>query len=162
MDNRRTNEEYRRSKHERRREESEAKRAEEDSISRDESISPKPRIPIPARADPARSIISVVSVVHVITRLVHVGFRQIRRAQTTPAIKVSLFKLILIEFPGLQLARGIEIQLMSAPNCHLSIVIEGHGFAFEHSHLVLVGVKVIQTGFDELHSSAVFPDPEVV
>src|SRR5262245_49046121 len=104
MDNRRTNKDYRRSKHERRREESEAKRAEEDSISWNESIGPKPRIPIPARADPARSIVSVV---HVITCLVHVSFRQIRRAQTTPAIKVSLFRLVLIEFPGLQLARGI-------------------------------------------------------
>jgi hypothetical protein len=77
-----------------RRIESPAERAVEDPVAWNERVAAKPRIPIPTPAIPSWSVAAAGNVSR---RGVNVRFREIRRAQTTPAIQVSGFVCVLVE-----------------------------------------------------------------
>src|SRR5260370_30234291 len=143
--------------------ESPTKWAIEDSVTRNESVSAIPRVPIPAGANPTRSVIrSVVTVTHVGARCIRAGFRQIRGSQAAPAIKIALLIRIFIEFFRFQGSFLIEIDLVSSVDGYRMISVEHFGFAAENADLLLCSVKIVQTGFHELRGHAVFRDPKII
>src|SRR5215472_677232 len=140
-------EEHRRPVYHQRRVESPTKRAVEEPVSGNKSISAIPRIPIPAGADPTRSVITVA---HVDARRIDVSFRQVRRSQAAPAIQIALFIRVLVEFFRFQTAFSSEINLVASVDGYVMVSVEHRRFAAEHSDLVLRSVKIVQTGFLEL------------
>src|SRR5262252_76023 len=142
-----------------RRVESPAERAVENSVARNERVGTKPGVPIPARTIPSRT--EPVSA-NVNPRLVHVGFRQICRAQAAEAVKVARLIGLLVELLSLERSAGIQRNLASALQRDVAVAIANHGLAVEYTNLILRGVKAIQPRLLDSRGRAVLKNLNVV
>src|SRR5215472_7698486 len=142
-----------------RRVESPAERAVENSVARNERVGTKPRAPVPTRAIPPRTV-PIAGEVN--PRLVHVGFRQIRRAQAAEAVKVACLISLLVELLGLERSGGIQRNFASALQRDVAVAIAYHGLAVEYANLILRGVKDIQPRLLDSRGRAVLENLNVV
>src|SRR5712671_3307062 len=142
----------RREAHVKRRKETPTKRTIEDSIPRNERISTIIRIPIPTGSVPITHLIDLGAI--------HVGFRQVRRAQAAPAIQIVLG--FFVELFWLYRPAGIEGQHVFALHLDVLSIHFDIGLALINANDIMVRVKLVQAGFGKSNLRAILRDDNVV
>jgi hypothetical protein len=94
-------------------------------------------------------------------RPIHVGFRQIRRAQAAPPIQIVL-DFFFVELLRLHRPVSIEGELMFLLHLDVLTIHFDIGFALVDTNDVVARVKVVEAGLGKANLRAVFRDDNVV
>src|SRR6266576_3879810 len=139
-----------------RRVKSPAEGAIENSISRNESESVEPWVPIPTRARPARSP-RTKSV-----RRIHFRFCHITRSQTAPAIQIAFLVRFLVELLRFELAARRKVQLASSLYLRLPVAVLHDGLPVIDAHPSCIRVEVIQSSLQNSRRRSVYGNANII
>src|SRR5256884_4368862 len=138
-----------------RRVKSPAEGAIENSISRNESESVEPWVPIPTRARPARSP-RTKSVRRIHSSRIHIRFCHITRSQTAPAIQIAFLVRFLVELLRFELAARRKVQLASSLYLRLPVAVLHDGLPVIDAHPSCIRVEVIQSSLQNSRRRSVY------
>src|ERR1035438_8329241 len=130
-----------------RRIESPAERAVENSTPGQKGEGREPWIPIPSAPAPSRTPEGRAPVSRFPTvggdeaRCVHIGFRDVVRSQTTPAIKIVAVGSLLVELLRFLGRTRRQSQFLSGLQFDLFVTFLNHGLAIEYAHLIVLDRK---------------------
>src|SRR6202795_1617826 len=149
-----------------RRIESPAKRAVENSTRGHEGEGREPWIPIPsapARTPEGRAPVSRCPAVGGDeARGIHIGFRDVVRSQTAPAIEIFAVGSLLVELLRLLGRIRRQSQFVSGLQFDLFVTFLDRGLAIEYAYLIVLQIEVVKSWLQDFRTRAVFINAEFV
>src|SRR5580692_1103752 len=151
-----------------RRIESPAKRAVENSTRGHKGKSREPWIPIPSAPAPARTPEGRAPVSWCPTvggdeaGCVHIGFRDVVRSQTTPAVKIVAVGSLLVELLGFLRRTRRQSQFVSGLQFDLFVTFLNRGLTIEYADLIVLQIEVVKSWLQDFRTRAAFVNAEFV
>src|SRR5580692_10095056 len=128
----------------------------------------EPRIPIPSAPAPARTPEGRAPVSRCPTvggdeaRCVHIGFRDVVRSQTTPAIKIVAVGSLLVELLGFLRRTRRQSQFVSGLQFDLFVTFLNRGLTIEYADLIVLQIEVVKSWLQDFRTRAPFGNGELV
>src|ERR1700723_678458 len=155
-------------KYKSRRIESPPERAVENSTPGQEGEGREPWVPIPSAPAPSRTpegrapVSGCPTVGGDEARCVHIGFRDVVRSQTTPAIKIVAVGSLLVELLGFLQRTRRQSQFVSGLQFDLFVTFLNRGLAIEYAYLIVLQIEVVESWLQDLRTRAAFVNAELV